>query len=203
MIYSSMMLPSSIRSTLTILIAFARYPSTASCVVTAIGSDFVTILRLLFVDDAPDGSAHSSVSISGLSSTCIFDSPSGIPFLSLCCPLPLAVVDADFMSSLLFGFGSGSIASSLDSGAADSVSGTCTVALSLLFLLCSPLGTSSATASLITSFHRSNLSAPCGVVLMHSSIRVLQRSECACALLLSLIALQPGHPIFAPNSPMS
>ena len=45
------------------------------------------------------------------------------------------------------------------------------------------------------SFLRSNLSAPCGVVLRHSSIRVLQRSECACALLLSLIALQLAHPI--------
>ena len=32
------------------------------------------------------------------------------------------------------------------------------------------------------------LSAPCGVVLGHSSIRILQRSECACALLLSLIS---------------
>ena len=31
----------------------------------------------------------------------------------------------------------------------------------------------------------------------------LQRSEWACALLLSLIALQPGQPIVAPNSSMS
>ena len=71
------------------------------------------------------------------------------------------------------------------------------------FFLCSPLRTSSANASLITSSLRSNLSAPCGVFLRHSSIRFLHRSECACALLLSLIALQPGHPVVAPNSSMS
>ena len=41
-------------------------------------------------------------------------------------------------------------------------------------------------------------SAPCGVILRHSSFRTLQRSGCACALLLSLIALQQGHPSVAP-----
>ena len=33
--------------------------------------------------------------------------------------------------------------------------------------------------------------------------RLLQRADYACALLLFLIALQPGHPIVAPNSLMS
>ena len=161
-----------------------RDPHRFSCAVTATGSDFTTILRWMFADSA---------AVSGVSPTCIPDSSNGIDLFCLRCPLPLAVNDADFMSSLLFGFASGSIGFSLGSGAADSVSGTATVALSLLFYLCSPLRTSSASASLITSFPRSNLSAPCGVVLRHSSIRILQRSECACALLLSLIALQPGH----------
>ena len=101
------------------------------------------------------------------------------------------------MSSLLFGFTSGSIGFSLagpaaglvvgpvaaaaaavvSEAAAGSVPGAATVVPSLLFFLCSPLRTSSANASLITSFLRSNLSAPCGVFLRHSSIRNLQRSE--------------------------
>ena len=203
MIDSSMMLPSSICSTLAILIAFSQYPSTASCVVTATGLDFTTILRRMFADCAASNAVHSEVPVSRVSSTCIPDSSSGIDFFSLCYPLPLTVNDADSTSSLLFGFACGSIGVSLGSGAADSVLGTATVALSLLFFLCSPLRTSSASASLITSFLRSNLSAPRGVVLRHASIRILQRSECACALLLSLIALQPGHPIVAPTSSMS
>ena len=145
----------------------------------------------------------SPVPVSDVSSTCTLDSPSEIDLLSFCCPLPLAVNDADIMSNLLFGLDSGSIGFSLCSGAADSASGTAAVALSLLFFLYSALCTSSASASLITSFLRSNLSAPCGVVLRHFSTRALQRSECACALWLSLIALQPGHPIVAPNSSMS
>ena len=74
---------------------------------------------------------------------------------------------------------------------------------STILFLCSAQRTSSASASLITSFLRSSLSAPCGVVLKHLSIRSLQRNECPCALLLSLMALQPGHPIVAPNSSMS
>ena len=104
-----------------------------------------------------------SLSISGLSSTCIPDSSSGIAFPSLCCPLPLAVSDADFMGNLLFGFGLGSIGSSLGSdpaGSVGSVSDASAAALSLLFFLCSPLRTSSVSASLITSSLRSNLSAP-------------------------------------------
>ena len=60
------------------------------------------------------------------------------------------------MINLLFGFGSGSIGLSL-----------------------------SASAAFITSALLSSLSAPCGVVLSLSSIRILQRCECACALLLS------------------
>ena len=75
--------------------------------------------------------------------------------------------------------------------------------LSLQLLFCSSLLTSSARTSFITSALLSSLSAPCGVVLSLSSIRTLQRSECACALLLSLIALQPGHPIVPPHSLMS
>ena len=45
---NSMMLPKSTCSTLAILIAFSRYPSTASCVVTATGSDFTKNFRLVF-----------------------------------------------------------------------------------------------------------------------------------------------------------
>ena len=133
----------------------------------------------------------SPAPVSRVSWTCTPNSSSGIALFCLCCPLPLAVNDADFTSSLLFG----------------SVLVLLILFLALLLWPChfssSPaLRTSSASASLITSFLRSNLSAPCGVVLRHSSIRVLQRSECACALLLSSIALQPGHPIVAPNSSM-
>ena len=153
----------------------------------------------MFADGAAGNAVLPPVPVSDVSSACIPDSSSGIDLFCLCCPLPLAVNDASFMSR----FASGSIGFSHGSGAADSVSGTAAVALSLLFFLCSPLRTSSASASLITSFPRSNLSAPCGVVLRHSSIRILQRTECACALLLSLIALQFGHPIVAPNSSMS
>ena len=54
--------------------------------------------------------------------------------------------------------------------------------LLLLSFLCSPLCNSAADASSFTSLLRSNLSAPCGLTLRHSSIRNLQRSEWACAL---------------------
>ena len=59
---------------------------------------------------------------------------------------------------------------------------------------------SSANASFLITFLRSNLSVPFRVVPGHSSILTLQRSECACARLLSLIALHPAHPTVAPNS---
>ena len=49
----SMMLPNATCSTLTILVAFSRYSSTASCVVTVTGSDLTTFLRLVFADAAP------------------------------------------------------------------------------------------------------------------------------------------------------
>ena len=170
---------------------FFTVPSTASRMATATGSDFTAILRRMFADGAAGDPVPSPVPASRVSSTCIPDSSSGIDLFCLCCQLPLAVNNADFMNSLLFRSASGSIGFSLGSGAADSVSGTSAMALSLLFFLCSPLRTSSASASLSTSF------------LLHAewyfSIRTLKRSGCACAPLLSLIALQHGHPIVDPN----
>ena len=48
----------------------------------------------------PAGNAvPSPVPVSDVSSTCILDMSSGIDLFSFCCPLPLAVTDADFMSS--------------------------------------------------------------------------------------------------------
>ena len=148
------------------------------------------MLRRVFADGAAGNAVPSPVPVSGVSSTCILDSPSEIDLLSFCCPLPLTVNDADFMSNLLFGFAS--VQQELLSVLTLLVLLVLIQALSLLCFLCSPLCTSSASASLITSFLRSNLSAPRGVVLRHSSILILQRSEWTCALLLSLIAL-PSH----------
>ena len=67
------MLPSSICSTLSFLIAFSRYPSTASCVLTALGSNFTAILLRVLVDGAFGGCGLSSFSTSGLSSICILE----------------------------------------------------------------------------------------------------------------------------------
>ena len=50
-------------STLAILITFSRLPSIASCVVTAAGSDFITSLRLIFVDTAAGDTSPSPVSV--------------------------------------------------------------------------------------------------------------------------------------------
>ena len=111
---------------------------------------------------------------------------------------------AAFISRLFLGSESGGIVNSLHAASvAGSGSGSVAAVCSTLLFLYSALHTSSASASLITSFLRSSLSAPCGEVLMHLSIRSLQRCECACALLLSLIALQPSHPTVAPNFSMS
>ena len=120
---------------------------------------------------------------------------------SLCCPLSLAADATDSMSSLLWGSGSSLTGVSLGFRAAGvAESGTSTAAASpSLLLLCYALRTSSASASLITAVLRSNLSAPCGVILRRPSIRSLQRCECACALVLSLIALQRRHLTVAPN----
>ena len=128
-----MMLPSSICSTLAILIVISQYPSTASFVLTATGSHCLLTM---------------------LPATPCFHRP-----------------------QLAFSIRHLGLASSL-----------CAVhwhywcGLSLFFFLCSLLCTSSASASLITSFLRSYFSAPCGVVLRHSSIRFLQRSEWSCGL---------------------
>ena len=68
-------------------------------------------------------------------------SSSGIDFFSFCCPLPLAVDDADFMSNVLLRFGSASIGLSLESRAADAAgsgSGIAASVSSLLFSFCSP-----------------------------------------------------------------
>ena len=64
---SSMMFPNSTCFTLAIIIAFSRYPSTASCVVAATGSDFTTILRLVNADGAPGNIVLSPVPISNRS----------------------------------------------------------------------------------------------------------------------------------------
>ena len=178
----------SICSTLAILIVFSRYPSTAPCVVTATASDFTIVLRLVFAGNARGNAVLSPVQIS-------FGSP-------VCIPGSVSVTDRN----LLFGFGSGSTGTSLGSGAAgaaDSDSSIAAAVLSLLFFLYSLLCIFSAKASLTTSFLRSNISALCGVILRHPSTRTLQRSEWPGALLLSLIALQPGHPTVAPNSSVS
>ena len=98
MIDNSLMLPKWNYSTLAILIAFSRYPSIASCVVPAAGSDFTAIL-LLFADGA-------------LGNVVLY-------LFALCCPLPLAVDEADSISNGLLAFGSGSIGLSLTSRAAD------------------------------------------------------------------------------------
>ena len=74
------------------------------------------------------------------------------------------------------------------------------VTLLSLFFLCSYLCSSSANASFLTTFFRSNLSAPCGAILRNSSIRSRQRSEWVCARFLSMFALHPGHSTVDPNS---
>ena len=60
---------------------------------------------------------------------------------TLCCPLLLAVDDADFISNLLLGFKSGSIGLSLECRAADAAGAGSGVAASIvsshLFFLCS------------------------------------------------------------------
>ena len=145
---NSMMLPYSTCSTLAILIAS---PSTASCGVTATGSDFTTILRLVFAD-AADAALGSVVPISNLSPICIPDSVSVAGLLVLCCPLPVAIDDADFISNLLLGFVSGSIGLSLKSRAAGSGSGIGPEVLSLLFFLCSLLCISSPIFLLLATF---------------------------------------------------
>ena len=109
---------------------------------TATGSDCTTIICLVFADGAPGNGVLSPVPISNGSPVCILDSVSVTGLFALCCPLPLAVVDAEFISNLLVGFGSGSIGLSLKPRAADAPgSGSSIVAavLYLLLFLCSPL----------------------------------------------------------------
>ena len=89
------------------------------------------------------------------------------------------------MSNLVSGFGFGSIGVSLiscDVDAAGFGAGAPVANLLLPSFLCSSLCNSAADASSFTSLLRSNLSAPCGLTLRHSSIRFLQRSEWAYAL---------------------
>ena len=52
------------------------------------------------------------------------------------------------------------------------------------------------------SLLRSDISAPCGVIMTNSTTQIRQRSEWVCARFLSSAALQPGQPIVAPNSSM-
>ena len=184
---SSMMFPNSTCSTLAILIAFSR--SIASCVVAATGSDITPGVRWQSCGWRFSTNAHSIGSLA-----CVPASVFVTDLFSLCCPLSLGNDGADFMSSLVLGSGSSSTGFSFGSRAASlAESGTGTVALASpsLLLLCYALRTSSASASLITSLLRSNLSAHCGVILTHPSIHSLQRSECAYHLWLSLVALKP------------
>ena len=111
------------------------------------------------------------------------------PCLRQCCQLPLAN-NADIMNSLLFRSASGSFGFLSVLVLLILISGTSAMALSLLFFLCSPLRTSLASASF-----EHLISAPCGMVLRHFSIRILKRSGCACGHSSSLIALQHGHPL--------
>ena len=159
-----MMLAKSTCSTLAIFIAFSRYPSSPSCVVIATGADFSAILHLVFAPKALSNAALSSVPISIGTPICASGSASVADLFTLCCPLPLAAGDADFTSSLFLGCGSGSIGISVNScdvNAANCGAGAAVVTLLLLSFLCSPPCVSSAHAPLITSLHRSNLSALC------------------------------------------
>ena len=93
--------------------------------VTAHGSDFTAILLRVLVNGAPGGSAQFAFLNHHLRLLSSF-----LPRL-----FPLAVVDADFMINMLFGFGSGSIGLSLGpdaAGADDSASVTSAADLSLL-----------------------------------------------------------------------
>ena len=133
--------------------------------VTATGADFSAILRLVF-----------AVKRWAMLHIREYPRPSELQFVLLalrlqltpsrvavhCCWL-LAADDADFMSYLFLGFGSGSIGFSVDScdvGAAYFSAGAAVVTLLLLSFFVSSLCISSANASLITSLLRSTLSAP-------------------------------------------
>ena len=77
-------------------------------------------------------------------------------------PLPLAVDNADFTEQSSLGIRVG-------------FNRTCS-RISCCSSIVTSLFSSVPNASLITSFLRSNLSAPCGVILRHPSSRTLQRS---------------------------
>ena len=92
----------------------------------------------MFADAARCNDVLLSMPISNGSPPCIPDSVSVAGLFALCCPLPLAVHDADFISNLLSGFGLGSIRLSLESRAAGAAgsgsgSGIDAVIVSLLF----------------------------------------------------------------------
>ena len=113
----------------------------------------------------------------------------------VCFPLLPAVDDAAFVYSLLLVFGSCSVPVSLNSCGADAA---------VVFLMShSFLCNSSGNATCISSLLRSNLSLPCGGILRALFKWIRQRSEWACAIVLSLIALQRGDPPVAPNFSMS
>ena len=100
--------------------------------------------------------------------SCASPSASVADLLTRCCPLPLAADDADFMSSLVLGFGSGSTGFTLsewDVDAANFSAGAAVVTVLRVSFLCSPHCISSANASLMTSLLRSNVSATSGVIL--------------------------------------
>ena len=107
-------------STLAILIAFSRYASTTTCVVTATGPDVTTTLRLMFAAKTLGNTALESVPICIGTPSWASGSASVAGLSTRCCPLPLAVDDVDFMSSLLLGFGTGSIGFSVNSSGVDS-----------------------------------------------------------------------------------
>ena len=95
----------------------------------------------MFADGALGNVVLSPMPISNGSPVCISASMSVTDLFTLCCPLLLAVDDADFISNLLLGFKSGSIGLSLESRAADAAGSGSGVAAAVvsshLFFLCS------------------------------------------------------------------
>ena len=138
--------------------------------------------------------------------------------LSSVCPLLQAVNSVDFISTLLFGFTSGSIGFSLAGPAAGLVIGPVAAAaagwlqklLLVLFLVlllwsCRSLSSSYLVSQCLVDCFIPSIQSFCSMWCVPEAFfdSHLQRSECACALLLSLMALQPWYPIVAPDSSMS
>ena len=81
----------------------------------------MAILRLVLAAEMPGSAALLSIPMSIGTSIEAFGSASAADCFTCCCPLPLAVDDADFISSRFLGLGSSSIGvclNSCDAGAA-------------------------------------------------------------------------------------